>query len=75
MTMTTLRTWAVIGLMTASLPVTALAQSGARTPYRQTPAVLAQLTDVPIPLDAPGLTCRGWCSPPRGCRTWPRCAG
>ncbi|WP_339872491.1 M14 family zinc carboxypeptidase [uncultured Brevundimonas sp.] len=55
MTMTTLRTWAVIGLMTASLPVTALAQSGARTPYRQTPAVLAQLTDVPIPLDAPGL--------------------
>ena len=56
MTMSTLRTWAVIGLMTATLPVAALAQSEARTPYRQTPAVLAVLADVPITLDAPGLT-------------------
>lgn len=56
MNMSTLRIWAVTGLMTVVLPVTALAQSEAQTPYRQTPAVLAQLTDVPIRMDAPGLT-------------------
>ena len=54
--MTTFRSWAVIGLMTAVLPATALAQTEARAPYRQTDAVLARLPDVPIVLDAPGLT-------------------
>ncbi len=53
--MSTLRTWAVMGLMTAALPVAALAQSEARTPYRQTSGVLARLGDVPILMDAPGL--------------------
>lgn len=55
MNMSTLRTWALVGLLTATLPVTALAQTEARTPYRQTPAVLARLVDVPIAMDAPGL--------------------
>ena len=55
MNMSTLRSWALIGLMTATLPGVALAQAEARTPYRQTPAVLAQLADVPILMEAPGL--------------------
>ena len=58
-----LRTWTAIGLMTAVLPGASLAQSTlaqvqepqANTPYRQPPAVLARLSDVPIALDAPGL--------------------
>ena len=58
-----LRTWTAIGLMTAVLPGASLAQSTlaqvqepqANTPYRQPPAVLARLPDVPIALDAPGL--------------------
>ena len=55
MNMSTLRSWALIGLMAATLPGVALAQAEARTPYRQTPAVLAQLADVPILMEAPGL--------------------
>lgn len=55
MNMSTLRTWAVIGLLTAALPVAALAQSEAANPYHQTRAVLAHLADVPVAMDAPGL--------------------
>lgn len=58
-----LRTWTAIGLMTAVLPAPLLAQTPDVAPpsaerpqaYRQPPAVLARLADVPITLDAPGV--------------------
>lgn len=58
-----LRTLTAIGLMTAVLPAPLLAQTPDVAPasaerpqtYRQPPAVLARLADVPISMDAPGL--------------------
>lgn len=55
--------WTAVGLMTAGLPAPSPAQTPDVAPpsaerpqaYRQPPAVLARLPDVPIVMDAPGL--------------------